>query len=202
VGSREAASLSPACREVLIGTILGDGCLERNGCNVRLRIDHSVRQRSFVEWKFAQFKELHPLEPRLVNRIDSRTGQVHTNYRFVTRNSSALNSYFEFFYDELQGKRIPNWIADLLTSPLSLAVWYMDDGGRRRDCRSGYLNTNAYRVIDVELLRACLMANFDVATRLHFAAGHPRIYIPVASFKSFCDVIEPYVISDMRYKLL
>jgi hypothetical protein len=89
-----------------------------------------------------------------------------------------------------------------LISPLSLAVWYIDDCGRRSDCRSGYLNTNAYSVEDVEILKSCLSMNFRIESKTHFAAGMPRIYIPASQFEVFCDVVRPHVISEMEYKLL
>lgn len=202
MGSREASILSQRCRDVLIGTILGDGCLERNGRNVRLRIDHGYRQKALVEWKFRQLAELRPLAPRLSQRVEPRTGKLQSNYRFVTRTTDVLNHYFVLFYEGAEGKRIPQGIAELLKSPLSVAVWYMDDGGRRQDCRGGYLNTNAYSVDDVELLRDCLRSNMGIVTGLHFAAGRPRIYVPSRSFGPFCDLIGPWVIDEMRYKLL
>ena len=201
VGSREATSkISPRCEEILIGTILGDGCLERNGTNVRLRIDHSIGQRAWVEWKHSMFQELHPGSPRTVKRIDVRTGSQHINYRFSTSSLPALNEYFQLFYGN-GDKHIPDVIGTYL-SPLSLAVWYQDDGGRRGDCASGYLNTNAYSIPDVELLKLALLDVFGVSTRTHFAAGKPRIYVPSGQFREFCRIIHPYVIDEMRYKLL
>ena len=205
MGSREARNLSPRCEEIVVGTILGDGCLERNGRNVRLRIDHSVNQKGFVDWKFhelQELQELNPSNPRLVERVDSRTRRLHVNYRFSTETTSALNKYFTMFYGNQGCKDIPSSVGTVLTTVLSLAVWYMDDGGRRGDCKSGYLNTNAYSVRDVESLKECLFERFGVATATHFAAGKPRIYIPKSQFAMFCDLIRPYVIDEMRYKLL
>lgn len=201
MGSREAV-LSSRCRDVVVGTILGDGCLERNGRNVRLRIDHSVRQRALVEWKLTELSELTPSTPRLVRRRDARTGQVHENYRFATCTTSRLNEFFDLFYPKNRRKRIPSCIDDILISPVAVAVWYMDDGGRRGDCRSGYLNTNAYAVDDVGLLKQCLERRLGITTSTHFAAGKPRIYIPQSQFLRFCDIIRPHVISEMNYKLL
>jgi hypothetical protein len=185
-----------------VGTILGDACLERNGSNMRLRIDHGVAQRAFVEWKLLQLAELHPLRPRVVRRLDARTGRVHENYRFDTRTDPRLNEFFHLFYDVHGIKHIPGHISAILRSPISLAVWYMDDGGRRGDCRSGYLNTNAYRVHEVESLKSCLLHNFGMKTSTHFAAGKPRIYIPSREFERFCDLVAPFVIPEMSYKLL
>lgn len=175
--------------------------MERNGLHVRLRIDHSVRQKAFVDWKFRMLAELEPASPRLIRRIESRTGRVQCNYRFGTRTTPVLESYYSLFYPGGK-KRISEEIADFLVSPLSIAVWYMDDGGRRGDCRSGYLNTNAYSVRDVEILRRTLLQNFNISTSLHFAAGRPRIYIPAASFDRFCELIRGHVINEMSYKLL
>jgi LAGLIDADG DNA endonuclease family len=193
--------LTQRCEQVVVGTILGDGCLERNGSNVRLRIDHGVAQRALVEWKFHELKELSPSLPRLVRRIDVRTGRIHSNYRFTTATVEALNRYFLQFYGG-RLKFVPDCIHQLLHSPLSLAVWYMDDGGRRRDCRSGYLNTNAFSASEVAVLRQCLQNNYGIRSATHFAAGKPRIYIPKAHFGAFCDVIRPHVIQEMSYKLL
>ena len=201
VGSREAEKLTQRCRDVIVGTILGDGCLERNGSNVRLRIDHSVVQSAFVEWKYQQLSELNPSSPKLVRRVDSRTNRLHVNYRFTTRTNPALNYYFSMFYGS-EKKSIPAFIGELLVSSLSIAVWYMDDGGRRCDCRSGYLNTNAYGIADVDLLKKCLLDRFGISTVTHFAAGKPRIYIPSSQFTEFCELIRPHVIEEMKYKLL
>jgi hypothetical protein len=202
VGSREAFVLSQRCEEIILGTVLGDGCLERNGSNVRLRIDHCSTQRALVDWKFRELRELGPLAPRLVERWDKRTGHRHVNYRFSTRTTQVLNRFHHLFYGFGREKRVPDSMRDLLNSSLSLAVWYMDDGGRRGDCASGYLNTNAYSVKDVEILKLCLRANFGIESKTHFAAGKPRIYIPVSHFGTFCDLIRPHVISEMEYKLL
>ena len=201
VGSREAL-VTERCRDVIIGTILGDGCLERNGANVRLRVDHSFSQKQWVDWKFRELSELNPSPPRIIRRLDERTGQTHVNYRFSTMTTKRLNLFFDLFYKHGRAKDIPAFVDTLIRSPLVLAVWYMDDGGRRSDCRSGYLNTNAYLCSDVQLLRDALQTNFDISTRTHFAASKPRIYIPASQFAKFCDLIRPHVINEMTYKLL
>lgn len=201
MGSREAFRLSERCEEIILGTVLGDGCLERNGSNVRLRIDHAYSQKEWVEWKFRELDELGPLRPRRIERLDDRTARTHVNYRFTTRTTPALNGIHDFFYNG-RVKWVPPEICNRLVSPLSLAVWYMDDGGRRGDCRSGYLNTNAYSSEDVEVLKLCLRRNFDIESVTHYAAGKPRIYIPASQFAHFCDVVRPHIIREMEYKLL
>lgn len=198
----EKLNISQRCKRGTRRNHPGDGCLERNGINVRLRIDHSLSQQAFVDWKRRELRELTPSVPRVLRRVDVRTGVEHRNYRFSTRSLPVLNHYFQLFHGDGGAKGVPESISVLLRTPLSLAVWYMDDGGRRRDCRGGYLNTNAYRVADVALLQDCLKEGFDLSTAVHFAAGKPRIYIPSSQFGKFCELIRPHVINEMGYKLL
>jgi len=195
-------SLTQKCREIIVGAILGDACLERNGKNVRLRIDHGHKQQALVEWKHQQLADVHPSLPRRVEVHDARTNRVYVHYRFVSATIEELNPFFDVFYGTDGVKRIPMNIATYLISALSIAVWYMDDGGRRGDCRSGYFNTQGYQTPEVELLRDCLLKNFSLPTTLHFAASRPRIYVAAAHFERFCDLIRNDVIPDMRYKLL
>jgi len=195
-------SLTQQCRDFIVGAILGDACLERNGKNVRLRIDHGQRQQALVEWKFQQLVELSPSPVRRVEVMDPRTHKTYIHFRFVSQTTELLNEYFELFYGQQGVKCVPENIVSYLNSALSIAVWYMDDGGRRGDCRSGYFNTQAFRSEEVNLLRDCLMRNFNLTTRTHFAAGRPRIYIAKAHFQQLCDLIQPHVIQDMQYKLL
>jgi hypothetical protein len=195
-------SLTENCRDIIVGTILGDACLERNGKNVRLRIDHGHNQRALVEWKYQQLAELAPSTPKVVEVFDRRTNRTYIHYRFVTQTTQVLNEYFELFYGQQGVKCVPADIASYLSSALSVAVWYMDDGGRRSDCRSGYFNTQAYQVGEIDSLRDCLLKNFNLSTRMHFAAGRPRIYIAQAHFQKLCDLVRVHVIQDMQYKLL
>jgi len=195
-------SLTKHCRDIIVGSILGDACLERNGKNVRLRIDHGEAQCALVEWKYRLLAELTSSSPRRVEVFDSRTQRTYVHYRFDTRSLEALNEFFDLFNGQDGIKRIPVEIGSYLSSALSIAVWYMDDGGRRSDCRSGYFNTQAFRPEEVEVLRECLLVNFNLVTKTHFAARRPRIYIAQAHFQQLCDLICPHVIPDMRYKLL
>jgi hypothetical protein len=74
--------LTDRCRGIIAGAILGDGCLERNGRFVRLRIDHGERQKALVEWKHKQLAELSPTPIRRVTVLDQRTGKTYVHYRF------------------------------------------------------------------------------------------------------------------------
>src|SRR3954465_15381671 len=108
-------SLSEVQHGIVIGSLLGDGSM-RCKTNALLEINHSIHQRSYVDWKFSQLADLVITQPKM--RLGNG-GRVA--YRFVTRSAPALTPYYRLFYDSGR-KRVPEVELD----PLSLAVWFMD----------------------------------------------------------------------------
>lgn len=195
-------SLSERQKQILIGLLLGDGHLELNGKNTRLKIDHGEFQKDYVLWKYQELQTLASANPIQVDVLDRRNGRTYRHFRFATRTISELNEYRQVFYDG-GGKTIPKHIDKLMTKPLTLAVWYMDDGHRRTDCRAVRLNTQSYALEEQLLLQSCLAKNFDIRVRIHkVTRGMHVLYVPSDEAERFCDVIRPHVIASMKHKLL
>lgn len=194
-------NLSRRQRDVLVGTLLGDGCLELNGQNVRLKIDHSPIQKQLTDWIFGEFEEFCLKKPYTQSQYDVRTQKFYHHYRFSTVSNSIFNQFYRQFYP-LKRKVVPNNIRNLLTNPLSLAVWYMDDGFCCLDCNSLYLCTSTFTNQEQLLLIETLKMNFNLDARVHYAAGNARIYIPSSSAKTFCNLVKDFVLPDLSYKLI
>jgi hypothetical protein len=201
VGSQETVSLNKKQREVLIGTILGDGTLEKNGSNVRLRIDHALKDSQYVTWKYRIFKNMATSQPRIARQYDRRKSKIYYHFKFDTLSLKYLNQYRKLFYRNRR-KVVPKDISKKLRSGLSLAVWFMDDGYNRCDCKGMYFNTQGFSEEEHELLQQCLRDNFDLETTIHWAAGRPRIYVPARESPKLCQVIRPYIVPSMNYKIL
>lgn len=195
-------SLSAFQREVLIGTLLGDGHLERNGRHVRLKVDHAVAQKEYVWWKYHAFQSHAAAPPQTVQFIDRRNGATRNHCRFATRSLIDFDEYHALFYSDRM-KVIPQIVQDERLTPLTLAVWYMDDGARRTDCRALRLHTNGYRQEEQVLLVDALRRSFDIEATIHRVRGDQyTLYIPSGQAEQFCRVIEPFVLPEFRYKLL
>ncbi len=193
--------LSERQKAIVIGTLLGDGCLETNGRYVRLRTDHSERQKKYVFWKFREIHNLTSGKPRFVECYDRRTRKIYKHWRFDTISTEILVPFKNLFYTD--GKKgIPSNMIELLIRPLSLAVWFMDDGYRRKDCKGAYFNTQAYSKQGQRLLQEALEKNFGIKTRIHWARGRPKLYIPSSEFDAFQDLIKTEAIPCLGEKLL
>lgn len=191
--------LSRTERSILVGTLLGDGHLELNGKDYRLQILHSYKQREYVLWKYQNLQRLALKAPVLLGMIDHRFHKTNLGFRFQTRNDKIFNALHQLFY---RGKRkiVPTAIGDMLDAP-ALAVWYMDDGGRRKDCRGMFLNTLSFTDEEQATLQKVLKKRWKIETRLHWVQDGYRIYIPMKMSAKFTRIIAPYMIPSMYYKL-
>ena len=114
-------------RDIVVGTLLGDGCLERNGRFVRLRTDHSPKQKEYVFWKFDQMHNFTSARPRFIEYYDRRTSKTYKHWRFDTISTKSFVPFKNLFYTTDGKKKIPYNIKELLVRPLSLAdgLWMM-----------------------------------------------------------------------------
>ena len=160
-------------KQVVIGLILGDGNLrpptKRKGESL-LDVKYSDRYLSYLCW-------LHKvLKPVGVNPIKPK--KEFNQHRFYTKPSKELGELYKIFYP--QGvKIIPERIFRFLTNPLSLAVWYMDDGSldfRDRYHFNACFATYNFSKNDCELLRKVLLLNFGLKTRVHKSTMRGKIY--------------------------
>ena len=185
-------SLTSAQHAILIGSLLGDGSLRRQGnrLNALLEVNHAHKHRDYVDWKYQNFQNYILSSPK------ARQGRgVRIAYRFTTRSLPVFTDYHNWFY--VDGiKRIPK---DLTLDPLSLAVWFMDDGSKIRSAL--YLNTQQFTVEEQVFLQKLLLDTFGLQSALNRDKHYFRIRFTTESSKVLRKLIEPYVVECMKYKL-
>lgn len=187
-----AGSLSQTQKSVIIGSILGDGYLRiiKGRQNAFLEINHSLKQRAYVDWKYNLLKDIVKSPPRLRVSNNNRSA-----YRFYTRQHDELTLLFHYFYR--QGiKIIPD---KFRITPLTLAVWFMDDGSK---CRSSdiYLNTQQFDDESQGNIIASLK-DIGLTARLNKDAKYKRVRFIKSCLPQLVDLVEPYIIPSMRYKI-
>src|SRR3954451_12049329 len=187
--------LSALARDVVCGTLLGDGSI--NARAAHLTLAHSERQAAYAEFKAQLITELRPsrrtLEVTAVAGSDRTYGVVHVR----TSAHRALGVLRRDFYRPK--KVVPNWIADRLNARM-LAFWFMDDGytrirpGGRRPVAE--IATVAFSDSDLQVLLEGLRR-----LGLPAKASRRRIYFDVPATRRLSELIAPYVPPVMRYKL-
>ena len=181
-------SLSEVQHSIIIGTLLGDGAM-RCKTIALLEVNHSSHQATYVLWKYEHLSNLVRTPPRVRRGNGGRIA-----CRFVTRSLPALTPYYRLFYGAGR-KRVP----EVELSPLSLAVWFMDDGCRSRN--AVYLNTQQFDVAEQRKLLAMLERQWGISGTLNRDKCYRRIRIRVDGTRRLARLIEPYLLPELRYKL-
>lgn len=192
--------------EFLIGTMLGDGCLQmmRGSKNAWLTIKHCSNQKEYVEWKYDIIKPFNACEIKYSVEFDERYKKDREKYYFRTICHPIFTAYHKMFY-EYGVKTITNEITNEI-SPLSIATWFMDDG-----YKSGrYLAfcTHSFTSPELERLRVMLDKKFNISTVLwsdgYRKGNNQKMYKIAVTQKSvpdLIDIMKPYIIESMKYKI-
>ena len=173
-------SLSEVQRQIVVGTLLGDGSM-RCRTNALLEINHSIRQRRYVDWKFHKLREHVGPPPHARQGNGTRVA-----YRFVTRSLPEFTPLFRSFYQSGR-KSVP----DVVLTPLTLAVWFMDDGCRSRN--AVYFNTQQFDENDQRRLLGLLRNQWGIQGSLNRDKCYQRIRISVESTAVLREIIEPHL---------
>lgn len=187
-------------RAILVGLLLGDGHLEtqNKGRTFRLKVEHSLNQKYYVDWLYHQFKKLVLTKPQI--KKQQINGVTYEKYWFSTISIGAFRFYGQQFYPK--GKKVvPKTIAKLAT-PLSLAIWFMDDGSLKSSLhKARIINTQGFSELDLEVLQEMLNSKFGISTTLRKQQEGKQIYIPAVETEKFINLIKPFVIPSMEYKI-
>ena len=184
-------SLTQFQRSLIIGTLLGDGYLRiiKGRKDAFLEINHSIRAKDYVDWKYVRLKNIVLTPPKARKGNGTRVA-----YRFYTRQHPELSELQRNFYNSGK-KRIPKIILD----PIMLAIWFMDDGSKCREC-DVYLNTQQFSLTDQHKL-VRMLASMGLNVTINKDKNYYRLRFLKESVRRLNILISAYVIPSMRYKL-
>jgi len=177
--SRYESRTNGKFREFLLGVMVGDSGI------------HETYNRGAIVFQNQEQPEYHQW----------KLGKLSAVLEFKAYANSLVVSRPRVDMEELRKqipKRNPLGILDQLT-PLSLAVWFMDDGHHREDRGLGSLCCKRLEADEVQIVRTWLnkmgYENTDQKT-------HGMIAFSQIGFDRLCKTIAPYVPPCMEYKLL
>lgn len=188
--AREARkiSFSERQRKLTIGSLLGDGYLDKTTRGYSLRIHHGIAQKEYVDYKYQLIKGF-------VNSAPKISGKA---YYFRTVSHPDLLKLRQHFYVQ-QKKILPKNLLEENFDAFSFAIWIMDDGAA--DKRQLRINTQCFTYGENLWLTNFLQAKFGIASTLNVDRGKYRLRIRGSSMNSLKQMILPFMIPSMLYKL-
>lgn len=186
-------------KDVMYGSILGDGYLRStSGVSWSLVFAHGEKQLEYLRWKYDIFEQFVTTKKFGVMVRDFHgNAPVHS---FATISHPEITAFYHLTHPN--GKKLvtEEWL-DLL-SPLSLAVWYMDDGSLNKRYGTIVLSTNAYSLPELSLMIDFFEKKYGLHAKLEKRRNDQyALRINASESKAFRSIIADYVPTCMSYKL-
>ncbi len=202
-------SLTERQHEVLVGFLLGDGCLYRykkyrhGKYEPHLSIGRQAGDKAYLQHNFLLFREFcNQTNIRIHGVYDKRTQKTYDKCNFSTRPSSAFRPYHDNWYDNV--KRLPE---KLELTPLTCAIWFCDDGSVLLNKKTNRLrlklSTHSFTKEENNRLASALKQMFGNA---HFSVcfddGNYFLSAADHGAKEFIRYIEQFIPLSMSRKIV
>lgn len=203
--------LSQESKDVIVGSLLGDGCIDKWG---NFREKHSEKQVEYLEWKASFLKEIWNNNPfTYYVGIDKRSGTKIYTFQFVCKVHSFTIDARKMFYPD-DKKCLPENIENLMNAFI-LAIWFMDDGITDWGYRNGIKKYNvlptcrlcseSFSEEENNILRKILFNKWGLTTKLRFKTPNlklqPRIIFNSESSQKLLDIIKNNTTKELLYKV-
>jgi len=193
-------SLSRKQKSILFGIILGDGYLQKTGKkNARLRLEHGGNQKEYLLWKVKELGKFFQSKPKYLERIHAVSKRKYSYWRHQSQSTPYLGKLRNIFYPDGK-KKIPEDLERYLT-PITLAVWYMDDGYYYLRDRCSYLYLGNVSQQEAEIVAQTLLKKFDIVTRVKSKKKGYAIYFSLQETQKFKKLIKSHILKQFNYKL-
>lgn len=184
--------LDDVARDVVYGTLLGDGHLAKQ--TAYLSFSHSEEQLEYARFKAGCLSSLTTREARF--KIASGSQSDYPVVQVRTLANRALHLVRARFY---AGKKcVPSELSRVLTDRM-LAIWFMDDGHLRQRANRKPLAEIATCAFTKEDINVLLQGLRRLGIEGSERAG--RIYFDVEQTRKLSSLLAPLVPPSMRYKL-
>jgi hypothetical protein len=194
---------------VLFGTLLGDASyLEKKMNKSRIHLQQESQNQEYLNWLhsfFASKGYCSSVKPKMSVRICSKTNKKNWLLKVRTYSFASLNWLIDCFYFE-GVKSVPKQeqLTKYLT-PLALAIWFCDC---KESSGKGFkMSTNCFTKMDIERLCDFLYAHYGIFSKPNkngFCKKKKRLYclyIHSKSIDDFRNLIKPFMVNSMHYKL-
>ncbi len=137
------SSLSCRCKEIITGSVLGDGSLKvhKGYKNARFSFRHSVKFSEYFYWKVRELKEISS-DKCVWKQPKTPSFGENEMLRYQSRALEELTQIYELVHRQHKLRIRRKWLNRL--TPLSLCVWWMDDGSLVANCRQGVICTDNF----------------------------------------------------------
>ncbi len=190
-------------KQLLIGTLLGDGTLylDKRGTNARIKIQHSRKDRGYLKFKHSILKNFVTGKIIQERQFNKKAGKYYSSLVFITITHPEFSRFRELFYKRKK-KVITSAILSKLTS-LGLAIWVMDDGYYNKEHKFMDLYTMSFTHKEHLIIQNWFKKKYGVSSKINYHTQSDKYYLRfnLLDTKKLVNIIKPYIIQSMGRKI-
>lgn len=181
-------------KQLVIGSLLGDGHIRLN--NNLFVMSQGYKQLDYLTWKVEQMAPfMFPIKTR--ETFDSRINKTSLGYYSYSQTHPFFSEMRQKFYP--QGEKI---FPDLDSfSPLTLAIWYMDDGCWNHKVEYIYLSTESFSEAANHRIAEILLQHYGIEAKVYKHKAQFTIAMNRDASSKFFNLVRPYIHPSMMYKI-
>lgn len=186
--------LNKETEQILLGSVLGDACIrigwtsKKSGKEmIYFDENHCIKQKDYLYWKADKLG-------LKVKKYSGKAGKIYSS------KLPYLKEYYYLFHKDNKKKIITKEILNKL-EPLSLAVWYCDDGCYNYKSSTCVISTETFDYNEHILMEDWFKERWNLDCGIHRKLKNYYIAFNVKSTPKFINLIKGYVPKCMEYKL-
>lgn len=188
---------------IIYGSLLGDGHAEKRigGKGTRICFYQEDTHKEYLYHLHELVSKLgycNTNKPNISTRI-GKNGKIRQILRFSTWTYTSFNKIRDEWY--LNNKKIIPKSLKYNFTPLLIAIWIMDDGGKIQNTVK--LATNSLILEDIKYLQKLFLDIYQIETSIHNSGVKNQyvLYIKTSSMDKLRKIVSPYIITSMKYKI-
>lgn len=209
MNNKKELSLSDREKSIILGSLLGDGSLKihKGYANARFSFRHSIAQKKYFAWKARELAAICGHRCVFSQKADGWAKMA--KLRFQSQALPALTELYRLTHKRHQFMISRSWLNQL--TPLSLAIWWCDDGSIIGNGRKGVICTDGFDEKSVRLLARYMEVVWKVEMHVgpitrqrdNERVQYWRLWLSTEELKKFLRIILPYIpVPSMIYKFV
>jgi hypothetical protein len=202
-------------KEIILGSLLGDGSLRKAPLNSSFCKKQCVKYKEYVEW---HIKELFPFSKKIDTLystdkpIANKTGIAERKKVPRYLSAYAVRTCQHPIFTEIRRKWYPKGKKivprDIELTPLSVAVWFCDDGNNNWKNREARIFTQSFTKKEANFLRMLFVKQFGIKPKIHIIVSNktgkkqPYLKFNSDAYDALIHLVKPYVVWNcMQHKI-
>lgn len=182
-------------KNILIGKLLGDGSFSLSNKR-QITYSHGIKQKEYFDWTNEILNDV------ITQNVDTQISGFGTEmYRMNSKNNLAIEQLVNLVFDN--DRRLSSELVNYIT-PLTFAIWYMDDGSlshnEKQKDRASFAICR-YSDECCKIIKKCF-EQFNIDIKIYKdSKGYNRGRLNHKDADKFFKMIRKFIPEPMQYKL-